>query len=126
MNDMLLSDAAIEQSSIGIGVSVSARKYWRSYWAQRNLPSMLGRNQQVNEVIGGDFKSAQPLHRFWLKSGEPAEIRRSNNFYYVAAMRGPSKYDVIVIQSRYKEGISPESSKETLKPEWITRGPRRK
>lgn len=117
--------AAIEPSSMGIGVSVAARKYWRAYWAQHNMPQMLGDNKQVNEYIAGDFQGAQPIHRFWLKSGEPAEIRRSHNFYYVAAMRGPSKYDVIVIQPRWHEAPG-EISQQRLKPEWVQKGPKRR
>ena len=129
MNDMLLSKrAAIEQSSMGVGVSTTARMYWRAYWSQKNMPQMLGANKEVNEYIAGDFKGATPMHRFWLtKAGAPvpAEIRRSHNFYYVAKMQGPSKYDVIAIQPRYVE-TDPERSKQTLTQEWVQRGPRRK
>jgi hypothetical protein len=121
----LSKSAAIEKSSLGIGVSVMARKYWRGYYAQQGVANMLGDNAFVNDAIAGDFSNAQPLHRFWLRSGEPAEIRRSHAFYYVAAMRGPSQYDIIVIQSRYKES-DPELSKRRLTPEWVQEGPRKR
>lgn len=117
--------AAIEKSSLGIGVSVMARKYWRAYYAQKGVANMLGDNAFVNDAIAGDFANAQYVHRFWLRSGEPAEIRKSHDFYYVAAMRGPSQYDIIVIQPRYREAPS-EISQERQKPEWIQKGPRRR
>ena len=120
--------AAIEQSSMGVGISTSARLYWRNYWTQKNLPSMLGSNREINEYIAGDFLGAAPLHRFWLtKSGvpTPAEIRRSHNFYYIAKMQGPSKYDVIAIRPTYKQ-TSPEISKYRLTQEWIQKGPPKK
>jgi len=126
MHELRLSKrAAIESSSMGVGVSVSARKYWRAYYTQKNMPNMLGDNKSVNEYIAGDFSGAAPLHRFWLRSGEAAEIRRSHDFYYVAAMRGPSKYDIIVIQPRWREAPG-DISKERFTPEWVQRGPRRR
>lgn len=111
---------------MGIGVSTRARKYWRLYYAGKGLMNMLGDNAFINDALAGDFTKAEPLHRFWLKSGEPAEIRKSNEFYYVAVMRGGAKkYDIITIQPTFKdpqEGVR----KKTLTDEWVQRGPRRR
>jgi len=110
--------AAIEKSSLGIGVSVSARKYWRNYYTHYNLPQMLGDNQFINDAIAGDFQQAQPIHRFILRSKEIAEIRKSSAFYYIAVIRGTGQYDIIAIQPAYKES-DPEISKRRLAPEWL-------
>lgn len=111
--------AAIERSSVGPGVSVSARKYWRNYYTHYNLPQMLGDNQFINDTIAGDFQQAQPIHRFILRSKEIAEIRKSSAFYYIAVIRNSGQYDIIVIQPAYKES-DPEISKRRLSPEWLS------
>jgi len=111
--------AGIEKSTVGVGVSSSVRRYWRNYYTQKRLPQMLGPNAQLNTMIAGDFKGAQPIHRFILKSGEVGEIRKSHDFYYVAAIRSAGQYDVIVIQPRFKEAPQ-EISKRRLTPEWLS------
>lgn len=112
--------AGIEKSQGGIGVSTSARIYARyAYAEQGNTIWATARNDKINDLLGQMFLSAEPRHRFKLKSGEVAEIRKSSMFYFVAAIRGGT-YDIIVIQKAYKEA-DPEISKRRLKSkEWGT------
>jgi len=125
---MLISKRAeIETSSMGIGVSTRSRKYWRLYYANQGVAGMLGDNAFINDAIAGNFAKAEPLHRFWLKSGEPAEIRKSHDFYYVAVMRGGAKkYDIITIQPTYMEPGQQGLRQKTLTDEWVQRGPKRR
>lgn len=118
MTNLISKRAAIEKSNLGIGVSTRVRKYWRDYYRQKGLPQMLGRNIEINTFIAGDFAKAQPVHRFVLKSGEAAEIRKSHQFYYVAAIREGGQYDIIAIQPRFREA-SPEVRELRLSPEWL-------
>ena len=115
----MLKEAGIEPTSMGGGVSTAVRKYWRAYYKQKNVPSMLGDNKIVNEIIYGDAAKATPMHRFLLKSGEVAEIRKSSVFYYVIVYRsGASRIDVIAIQPSFK-AAPPEISKSRMTPEWL-------
>jgi len=109
--------AAVEKSNLGIGVSSSVRKYWRSYYLSKKLPAMLGRNIQINNIIASDYKSGQLVHRFRLKSGEPCNIVKSHEFYYLGAIRSDNREDIIFIQPRYREA-SPEMKEVRLSPEW--------
>lgn len=99
----IIKESAIEYPSGGggIGVSITARKYWRDYFA--SVDAMLGRNDEINYLIAMDYSKSQLVYRFILNSGEPAEIRKSNSFYYVSAIRSNGKHDVITMQSSYKE-----------------------
>lgn len=95
--------AAMERSSSGIGVSTTVRKYLRKFyqsWGWEDMAHM--RNKDLNEIVAQDFMQAQVVHRFKLKTGEVAEIRKSKNMYYVAAIRG-SSYDILVVQPNYKQ-----------------------
>jgi len=111
--------AGIEQAQSGIGVSTSARIYARRFYAsQGNSVWAAARNDKVNDLLAQDFTNAEPRHRFKLKSGEIAEIRKSGTFIYVAVMRRGS-YDIIVLQKAYKEPRQPEISKRRLEnTEW--------
>ena len=113
--------AGIERgTSANIGVSTSARNYWRKYYQTQNVPQMLGHNAIINELIASDYSSAKPLHRFTLRSGEDAEIRLSHKFYYIAVIRDNGQHDVIVIQPTYKE--PPEEVRQRrLTEEWLKR-----
>lgn len=115
---MLSSRAGIETPSGGggVGVSTGVRKYWRKHF--QNVPGMQGPNDQINYLIAMDYASAEPLHRFVLRSGEPAEIRKSHSFYYIAAIRRNKRHDIIVIQSTYKES-PPEVKKHRMSDEWL-------
>jgi len=114
--------AGVERgTSANIGVSTSARNYWRKYYQTQNVPQMLGNNAIINELIASDYAKAKPLHRFPLRTpGEDAEIRLSHKFYYVAAIRPNGQHDVIVIQPMYKE--PPEEVRQRrLTEEWLKR-----
>lgn len=107
----------MEASKGGIGVSVSARKYMRAYF-----PETAGvRNVDLNEMIAGDFASAEPVYRFKLRSGEIGEIRKSSKLYYVAAVRGRgtagARYDILVLQPSYKP-VEENLRKRRLEPGW--------
>jgi hypothetical protein len=109
--------AAVEKSSLGVGVSTSARIYARKYWASWGMGNMASmRNADLNDVLAGDFLKAEPRHRFRLKSGEIAEIRKSKQFYYIAKMVG-NTYSIIVIQSTYREAPSEISNHRLEK--WV-------
>jgi hypothetical protein len=114
--------AGIEQSQSGVGVSTSARIYARRFYgSQGNNIWATAPNDKVNDLLAQDFSSSSPMHRFKLKSGEIAEIRKSATFIYVAVMRHGS-YDIIVLQKAYKEA-KPEISKRRLEsPEWSGKG----
>lgn len=99
-----------------IGVSTSVRKYWRQHF--QAVPGMLGTNDQINYLIATDYAGAAKVHRFRLRSGEPAEIRQSGNFYYVAVIRKNKRHDILVIQPSYKESPSNISNRR-LTEEWL-------
>ncbi len=112
--------AAMERgTSTNVGVSVTARKYWRQYY--QAVPQMLGDNAIVNEMIATDYSNATPLHRFPLRApNEDAEIRMSHKFYYIAAIRPTGQHDIMVIQPSYRE--PPEDvRKQRLTEEWLKR-----
>lgn len=110
-----------EVSKTGVGVSVRARKYVRQY--APNTAHMS--NAELNEMVAGEFAKGEPVHRFRLRSGEIAEIRRSVNFYYIAVMRGRGtanvRYDIIVIQPSYKQVTDEEEKKRRLQHGWGVR-----
>ena len=119
--------AGVQRSNVqNIGVTTTTRMYWRSYYTQNSVPGMLGDNDFVNEAIAGDFAGAAPLHRFWLKSGEPAEIRQSHAFFYIAAIRGTGQYDIITIQARYTAPTDQQHSTYTLTQPWLEQSKKRK
>ena len=98
---------AMERASNGIGVSTRARKQAREKWASEgNEIWSKARNDKVNDFIALGFMRAEPIHFFLLKSGEVATIRKSSDFYYIAAKRGGS-YDVLVLQDNYKPVLEP-------------------
>ena len=100
--------SAVEPTQTGIGVSTSARLYWKKHF--QGQEAMMGSNEDINSAIAMEYSTATPVWRFYLKSGEPAEIRKSRLFYMVAAVRDNDVHDVIVIQPAYKEG--PQEMKE--------------
>lgn len=112
------SSAVQEVSQSGIGVSVRVRKHVRQYVP--NAAHMA--NAELNEMIANEFAKGEPVHRFKLRSGEIAEIRRSTNFYYIAVMRGRGtanvRYDIIVIQPSYKQVSDEEEKKRRLQHGW--------
>jgi len=99
----IVLNAGIETPSTGgdIGISTTARNYWRKLYS--SIPGMLGTNDYINTVIASDYSNATPVHRFILKSNEPAEIRKSKSFLYVAVIRRNGKHDVLAMQQSYKE-----------------------
>lgn len=108
--------AAIEKAQNGIGVTTSARIFARRYYgSQGNTVWATARNDKINDLLAQDFTNAEPKHRFKLKSGEVAEIRKSGTFFYIAAMRHGS-YDILVLQQAYREA-HPEISKRRLQNE---------
>jgi hypothetical protein len=111
--------AAIEVPSGGgnVGVSTGVRLYWRKHFA--SVPGMQGSNDQINYLIAMDYASGTPTHRFILNSGEPAEIRKSQSFYYIAAIRRNKRHDIIVIQPSYKESDKSVPRQSRLTDEWI-------
>jgi len=109
--------AAIEKSSLGVGVSTSVRIFARRFYTSAGAQAVASmRNADLNDVLAGDFLKAIPQHRFRLKDGNIGEIRKGSNFYFVAKMIG-SSYDIIVLQSAYKE-TRPEISKHRLE-KWV-------
>ena len=88
------------QGGGGVGISTAVRKYWRQHY--QSVPNMMGPNDQINYIIAMDYAGAKPLHRFILRSGEPAEIRQSQKFFYLAAIRQNKRHDIIVIQPSFK------------------------
>lgn len=111
--------AGLETSSFGVKISTSARIAFRKYyssWGMNNVASM--RNADLNDVIASDFLNAEPQHRFRLRSGEIAEIRKSpkSQWYYVAKMESAG-YSIIIIQHSYKEP-PPEIRKHRLE-KWV-------
>lgn len=117
-NSELSCRSGIETCSSGgnTGISTSARKFWRKYFS--GVQGMQGTNDQLNYLIALDFSSAEPVHRFILRSGEAAEIRKSQKFYYLCVIRKNNRQDVIVIQPSMKT-VPPETSKKTMSPEWL-------
>ena len=114
--------SGIELPSTGgnIGVSIKARKYWRKYF--ESIPKITGRNDEVNIYIANSYKLAKPIHRFILLSGEPAEIRQSDKFFYVAAIRKNGRHDVIIIQPSYKTALPPKGKRphtNRFTDEWL-------
>ena len=99
-----------------IGISIKVRKYWRQHFA--NVPGMLGPNDTINYLIALDYNGATPVHRFILRSGEPAEIRKSNTFYYIAAIRANGRHDIIVVQTGIKEPAA-ASNKSRMTQDWL-------
>ena len=115
---MIYRIAGIERARNGVGVSTSARIYARQFYgSQGNHIWATARNDQLNDLLAGMFASGERKHRFKLKSGEVAEIRKSDIFYFVAVIRGGTN-DIIVIQKAYKE-TDPRISKRRLEStEW--------
>ncbi|MFA5023477.1 MAG: hypothetical protein WC523_00770 [Patescibacteria group bacterium] len=114
----LRHNAGIETPSGGgsIGISTKVRKYWREYY--KSVPGMLGPNDSINYLIAMDYNSATPLHRFILRSEEPAEIRKSHEFVYIAVIRKTGRHDIIVIQKSFKE--APDTTKkQRMTQEWL-------
>lgn len=110
--------AGVEQASNGVGVTTSARLYARKYFAsQGNNIWASSPNDKLNDLLAMNFAGAQPAHRFKLKSGEVAEIRKSENFYFVAKMAG-GNYVIIVIQSAYKEPSEEVRKRRLESQEW--------
>ena len=114
-----IKTAAIEVTQQGVGVSTSARKYIR-----RMAPNTAHmRNAELNEMIAEQFSRGEPVHRFKLRSGELAEIRRTVNMYYIAVIRGRgatvTRYDIIVVQPSMKD-VSEEIKKKRFQPGWGT------
>lgn len=108
-------------TSVGIGVSRSAREHWQRLFG--NDPRMQGSKREINEVIARDYAAAgdNVVTRFKLRSGEKAEIRKSQSFYYVAAIRPNGQHDIIVIQPTYKE-VPEKIRQRRLSPEWLSGG----
>ncbi len=107
----------MEMSSSNIGVSVTARKYFRRVNPEfAHMP-----NAQLNEEIAAEFAKATPVYRFKLRSGEIAEIRESMGHFMIAVMRGRGtsnvRYDVIVVQPSLKP-VREEIRKQRLQPGW--------
>jgi len=111
-------NAGIEQPSGGgsIGISTKVRQYWRKHFA--GVAGMLGPNDTVNYLIALDYDGATPVHRFILRSGEPAEIRKSHNFSYIAAIRKTGRHDIIVIHPSFKEPTE-EVKKNRMTQTWL-------
>ena len=110
--------AGIERAQNGIGVTTSARIFARRYYAsQGNNVWATARNDMVNDLLAQDFTNAEPKHRFKLKSGEIAEVRKSGTFFYIAAIRHGA-YDILVLQQAYKEAHPEISRKRLQNDEW--------
>ena len=112
--------AGIERSTSGIGVSTTARLYWKAYYTQNGVTGMLGDNAFMNDAIAGDVSGSQLVHRFLLKSGEVADVRVSHSFYYICVLQqGSESIDrVIAVQPTYREAPD-DVSKRRLTKEWI-------
>ena len=108
--------AGLETSRAGVGITVTARKYWRYHF--RNDATMQGSNEDVNDAIAMEYHQGEPVHRFPLRSGEIGEIRKSRFFYFVAAIRSNGRHDVITMQPAFKQAPA-ELSKKRLTQEWL-------
>jgi hypothetical protein len=112
-----IAATSIEMSSANIGVSVTARKYFRR--ANPEFAHMP--NAQLNEEIATEFAKATPVYRFKLRSGEIAEVRESMGHFMIAAVRGRGtanvRYDIIVVQPSFKP-VREEIKKQRLQPGW--------
>ena len=109
--------AAIEKdTSTGFGVSTAVRKYWRNHF--KSVPSVLGSNDDINTYVAGDFKQAPIVHKFMSHSGEIAQIRKSNNFYYLGIQRSSGQIDIIFIQPSIKQPSEEVRKKRLESLDW--------
>lgn len=107
---MISKRAAIENSSMGVGVSTSARLFFRNYYQTRGVDSMSSlRNNELNDVIASDFlkawgngSGAGAIHKFKLKDGSVGLFAKSAAFYYLAKMDKGGKISIISVQSAIK------------------------
>lgn len=113
-------EAGIELSKNGIGVTTTARMAARAYYqSQGNELWAKARNDRINDLLASDFQGATPEHRYLLKSGDVAEVRRSNMFLYIAAMRRGS-YDILLIPNSYSEPTDEKYRQHRLKDlDWV-------
>lgn len=102
-------------TSAGVGVSRSAREHWQNLFA--NDPAMQGTKQEIHEIIAWDYANAEPITKFMLRSSEVAEIRKSQSFFFVAAIRDNGQHDVIVIQPSYRS-VPDRIRDKRLMPDW--------
>ena len=124
---MIYKIAKMQYASNGMGVTDTARKKAKEYYAgqdqggQGNLIWSTSPDDRINDLLTMDFEAAQTEWRFKLKSGEVAEIRKSSTFYYIAAMRRGT-YDILVLQTGMKP-VNPKSIKRRLESiEWGGKG----
>lgn len=104
----------------GIGISSTALKKWAEM-SSINPEALKQREirDEINNKIAKDYANAKPVHRFVLKSNEPAEIRSSGKFYYVAAIRRNGRHDILTIQNKYKETDKSKKFQDRLVQEWL-------
>lgn len=115
-HNLSIRSAGLETSRAGVGITVTARKYWRYHFRDQQV--MQGSNEDVNDAIAMEYSQAEPVHRFPLRSGEVGEIRKSRFFYFVAAIRSNGRHDVITMQPAFKQAPA-ELSKRRLTQEWL-------
>lgn len=109
--------AVAEMSKSGVGVGSKVRMYFR-----QSMPDLAGvPNAELNEHIAGWFASGEPMHRFKLRSGEIAEIRKAQNVFFIAVIRGRGevgvRYDIIAVQPAYK-AVPEDIKKHRMSPGW--------
>lgn len=109
--------AVAEMTQSGIGVGTGVRLYFR-----KSVPQAAGlNNAELNEFIASLFTQSEPVHRFKLRSGEIAEIRKGQSLYFVSVIRSGDgsgvRFDIIAIQPVMKE-VSEDIKKQRMSPNW--------
>lgn len=94
-----LTTATDKDTGLKIGVSTSARIFFRKYF---NIPSMKATNDVINETLAHNYAGGELVHRFKLKSGEIADVKKNGSWYLIGVERMDS-LDIIALQPSYKE-----------------------
>jgi hypothetical protein len=85
----------VKRAADTIGVSRTAVLKWQETRPNQN-------NMEAVYNIRNEYAAATPIHRFILKSGEPAEIRKSSSCLFISAIRVTGQHHIIVLQQSYK------------------------
>jgi len=112
-----ITDIFDSLTGLPIGVSVTAKKYFRK-WSPESAKI---RSLELDKSIASAYANAQLVHRFRLKSGEIADIKKAASWYLIGIERATEGFaDVIVLQPAYK--IAPEEiRKERTQEGWGTK-----
>jgi hypothetical protein len=90
--------AGLEKADNKIWVTTSARMSLR----KENEKYKVMRNVVLNEYIATAFQYAKSEHKFKLRSGEIAHIRKAGSRYFVAVERTNGDLAIIAVQTGFK------------------------